>query len=81
MPVVQVPYVAPETSSPREGELCRLNTAAQRPDPLTRLHAQSAEVAAAIALALDFATPVHQRQPAQLDPWLTRATTSPLETL
>jgi transposase len=46
---------------------------------LTQLHAQSAEVAEAIDLAQDFATLVRQRQPTQLDPWLTRATTSALE--
>jgi transposase len=48
---------------------------------LTQLHAQSAEVAEAIDLAQDFATLVRQRQPTQLDPWLTRATTSTLEAL
>jgi transposase len=48
---------------------------------LAQLHAQSAEVAEAIDLAQDFATLVRQRQPAQLDPWLKRATTSTLEAL
>ncbi len=48
---------------------------------LTQLHTQSAEVAEAIDLAQDFATLVRQRQPTQLDPWLTRATTSTLEAL
>ena len=42
---------------------------------------QSAEVAEPIDLAQDFATLVRQRQPTQLDPWLTRATTSTLEAL
>ena len=48
---------------------------------LAQLHVQSAEVAEAIDLAQDFATLVRQRQPTQLDPWLTRTTTSPLEAL
>jgi transposase len=48
---------------------------------LAQLRAQQAEVAEAIDLAEDFATLVRQRQPAQLDPWLQRATTSSLEAL
>src|SRR5207244_619764 len=48
---------------------------------LTQLRAQQAEVAEAVDLAQDFATLVRQRQPAQLDPWLQRATTSTLEAL
>jgi transposase len=48
---------------------------------LTQLQAQHAEVAEAIDLAQDFATLVRQRQPAQLDPWLKRATTSTLDAL
>jgi transposase len=48
---------------------------------LTQLHAQSAEVAEAIDLAQDFAILVRQRQPAQLDPWLKRATTSTVEAI
>jgi transposase len=48
---------------------------------LAQLRAQSAEVAEAIDLAQDFATLVRQRQPTQLDPWLTRATASTLEAL
>src|SRR6266853_4029463 len=48
---------------------------------LTQLRAQQAEVAEAIDLAHDFAALVRQRQPAQLDPWLQRATTSALEAL
>jgi transposase len=48
---------------------------------LTQLRAQQSEVAEAIDLAQDFATLVRQRQPAQLDPWLQRATASPLEAL
>ena len=46
---------------------------------LAQVRTQSAEVAEAIDLAEDFATLVRQRQPAQLDPWLQRATTSTLE--
>ena len=38
-------------------------------------------MAEAVGLAEDFATLVRQRQPAQLDPWLQRATTSTLEAL
>ena len=56
----------------------RTETEAQQ---LAQLHAQSAEVAEAIDLAQAFATLVRQRQPTQLDPWLTRATTSTLEAL
>ena len=48
---------------------------------LTRLHAQSAEVAEAIDLTQDFAQLVRPRQPDALDPWLQRATTSTLEAL
>jgi transposase len=48
---------------------------------LAQLHVQSAEVAEAITLAQDFAQLVRQRQPDGLDPWLQRATTSPLEAL
>jgi len=46
---------------------------------LLQLHAQGAEVAEAIDLAQDFAALVRQRQPAQLDPWLRRATTSAVD--
>jgi len=48
---------------------------------IAQLHAQSAEVAEAIDLAQDFAHLVRQRQPACLDPWLQRGTTSALEAL
>jgi transposase len=48
---------------------------------LAQLRTQQAEVAEAVDLAQDFATLVRQRQPAQLDPWLQRATTSTLEAL
>jgi transposase len=46
---------------------------------LTQLHAQSPAVAEAIDLAQAFATLVRQRQPAQLDPWLQRATASAVD--
>jgi transposase len=55
-------------------------TAAEAPQ-LAQLRAQSAEVAEAIDRAPDCATLVRQRQPTQLDPWLTRATSSTLEAL
>jgi transposase len=48
---------------------------------LDQLQEQQAEVGEAITLAQDFAQLVRQRQPAALDPWLQRATTSPLEAL
>ena len=48
---------------------------------LAQLRAQQTAVDEAITLAQDFATLVRQRQPAQLDPWLQRATTSTLEGL
>jgi transposase len=45
---------------------------------LAQLQAQHPEVAAAIALAQDFARLVRERQPDHLDPWLARAVGSPL---
>jgi transposase len=48
---------------------------------LAQLRAQAADVAEAIDLVQDFATLVRQRQPTQLDLWLTRATTSTIEAL
>jgi transposase len=48
---------------------------------LVQLREQHAEVAEAIDLAQDFAQLVRQRQPARLDPWLKRATTSALEAM
>jgi transposase len=81
LPVVAEPLYPPLT--PRQATWLVLRRAAQRTaaeaQQLTQLHAQSAEVAEAVDLAQDFATLVRQRQPAQLDPWLQRATTSPLE--
>jgi len=48
---------------------------------LTQLHAQDPEVAKAIDLAQDFTQMVRQRQPASLDPWLQRASTSTVEAI
>jgi transposase len=48
---------------------------------LAQLQAQHPEVAAAIALAQDFAQLVREREPDQLDPWLARAAESPLAPL
>ena len=45
---------------------------------LAQLTAQSPELAKAVALAHDVAALVRQRQPAQLEPWLTRAAQSTL---
>ena len=51
-------------------------------DPaLTQLRTQSTAIAEAIDPAQDFTQLVRQRQPAQLDPWLKRATNSTLEAL
>ena len=83
LPIVAEPAVPPLT--PRRATWLVLQRAAQRPEAevqqLAQLRAQSAEVAEAIDLAQDFATLVRQRQPAQLDPWLQRATTSAQEAL
>jgi len=48
---------------------------------LVQLRTQSTAVAEAIDLAQDFTQLVRQRQPAQLDPWLQRATNSTLDAL
>ena len=83
LPVVAAPASPPLT--PRRAtwlvlgrEKKRTETEAQQ---LTHLHAQEPEVAEAIDLAQDFTQMVRQRQPAQLDPWLQRAATCPLEAL
>jgi transposase len=55
-------------------------TEAETQQPV-QLREQQAEVAEAIDLAQDFAHLVRQRQPARLDPWLKRATTSALEAM
>ena len=81
LPVVAEPASPPLT--PRRATWLVLRREAQRTEAeaqqLTQLHAQSPAVAEAIDLAQDFATLVRQRQPTQLDPWLQRAATSPLE--
>jgi transposase len=51
---------------------------AQDRQQLAQLTTQAPELAEAVALAQDFAALVRQRQPTQLDPWLTRAVTSTL---
>jgi transposase len=83
LPVVAEPACQPLT--PRRAAWLVLRRpekrTAEEAQQLTQLHAQSAEVAEAIDLAQDFATLVRQRQPAQLDAWLQRATTSALEAL
>ena len=81
LPVVAEPVAQPLT--PRRVTWLVLRRAEHRTaaeaQQLAQLHAQSAEVAEAMDLAQDFTALVRQRQPARLDPWLTRATASPLE--
>ena len=81
-PVVEPPC---QPLTPRRATWLVLRRETQRTEAetqqLAQLRAQSAEVAEAIDLAQDFARLVRQRQPASLDPWLQRATTSALETL
>ena len=83
LPVVAEPASQPLT--PRRATWLVLRREAQRTaaeaQQLTLLRAQQAEVAEAVDLATDFATLVRQRQPAQLDPWLERATASALEAM
>jgi transposase len=83
LPVVaESPY---RSLTPRRATWLVLRREEQRTEDetqqLAQLRAQHAEVAEAMTLAQDFATLVRQRQPAQLDPWLKRATTSTLEAL
>ena len=83
LPVVAEPTAQPLT--PRRVSWLVLRRATQRTEAetqqLTQLRTQSPEVAEAIDLAQDFTALVRQRQPAQLDPWLTRATASTLDAL
>jgi transposase len=83
VPAVAAPPCQPLT--PRRATWLVLRRETKRTDAdtqqLTALGAQHAEVAEAMDLARDFATLVRQRQPTQLDPWLTRATASTLEAL
>jgi len=81
LPAVAEPSCQPLT--PRRATWLVLRRAARRTEAdaqqLLQLHAQAAEVAEAIDLAQDFTTLVRQRQPAQLDPWLQRATASAVD--
>jgi transposase len=81
LPAVAEPPWQPLT--PRRATWLVLRHAAKRTEAegqqLLQLHAQAAEVAEAIDLAQDFAALVRQRQPAQLDPWLQRATASAVD--
>jgi transposase len=83
LPAVAEPSCQPLT--PRRATWLVLRRATKRTEAeaqqLTQLHAQSPAVAEAIDLAQALATLVRQRQPTQLDPWLTRATTSPVEAM
>lgn len=83
LPTVAEPLCPPLT--PRRATWLVLRRPEKRTEAetqqLTQLHAQSAEVAEAIDLAQDFAQLLRQRQPAQFDPWLQRATTSALDAL
>src|SRR6266478_2884954 len=83
LPVVAEPASPPLT--PRRATWLVLRREAQRTEAetqqLTQLRTQSTAVAEAIDLAQDFTQLVRQRQPAQLDPWLQRATTSTLDAL
>jgi transposase len=83
LPMVAEPPCQPLT--PRRATWLVLRRKTQRTEAeaqqLTQLRAQQAAVAEAIDLAEDFAALVRQRQPAHLDPWLQRATTSTLEAM
>ena len=79
-PVVAEPLYRPLT--PRRATWLVLRRPDMQDDheraQLLQLKAQQAEVAAAIALAQDFAQLVREQQPDHLDPWLARAADSPL---
>ena len=83
LPRVAEPVCQPLT--PRRATWLVLRREAKRTpaegQQLAHLRAQAADVAEAIDLVQDFATLVRQRQPTQLDLWLTRATTSTIEAL
>ena len=64
--------------TPRRATWLVLRPTTQDHHQLAQLTAQSPELAEAVALAQDFAALVRQRQPAQLEPWLTRAAQSTL---
>ena len=81
LPSVAEPVCQPLT--PRRATWLVLRREAKRTaaevQQLAQLRVQSTAIAEAVDLAEDFATLVRQRQPAQLDSWLQRATTSTLE--
>jgi transposase len=83
LPNVAEPVSQPLT--PRRATWLVLRRATQRTaeevQQLVQLRTQSTAVAEAIDLAQDFPQLVRQRQPAQLDPWLQRATNSTLDAL
>jgi len=83
LPVVAEPASPPLT--PRRATWVVVRRPEQRTadeaQQLAQVRAQSAAVAEAIDLAEDFTQLLRQRQPAQLDPWLKRATASTLEAL
>jgi transposase len=83
LPIVAEPASPPLT--PRRATWLVLRRAEKRTEAeaqqLAQLHAHSAEVAEAIELAQDFTRLVRQRQPEHFDPWLERASTSPLEAM
>jgi len=83
LPVVAEPTTPPLT--PRRATWVVLRREAQRTADearqLAQVRAQSAAGAEAMDLAEDFTQLVRQRQPAQLDSWLTRAATCPLTAL
>jgi transposase len=83
LPPVAEPVCQPLT--PRRATWVVLRHPAKRSavetQQLALLCAQSPETAEAIALAQDFLALVRQRQPAQLDSWLQRATASALEAI
>src|SRR6266853_2660784 len=83
LPNVAEPVSQPLT--PRRATWLVLRRATQRTaeevQQLVQLRTQSTAVAEAIDLAQDFTQLVRQRQPAQLDPWLQRATNRTLDAL
>src|SRR6266702_3242195 len=83
LPAVAEPACQPLT--PRRATWLVLRRAMKRTaveaQQLTQLREQQAEVTEAIALAQEFTQLVRQRQPAALDPWLQRASTSTVEAL
>jgi len=83
LPAVAEPACQPLT--PRRATWLVLRRATKRTageaQQLAQLREQQAEVTEAIDLAQEFTQLVRQRQPASLDPWLQRASTSTVEAL